>query len=242
MTFNSQTDLRWSKELLGFNTDPNWNIGNQGCLVTAWGNLLIATTGNIDQTPSQINNWMKSNGGFVPGGGLFIFSTALGMGGVAYHGITNQVAALNTFLKDPPNFAIIEVRTASGSQHFVLGTAVNTIIDSEDGKQKALKTYPFVQAHLYTATAMPVQVETPAPAPVTSGPLNTTATINVPILNARTEPTTASPVAATAHAGTIHVNEWVTGESVTVNGRTDNIWLRTDGGHFIAQAGTTLKE
>jgi len=242
MTFYAQTSQPWATNLLGWNTDPNWDLANQGCLVTAWGNLLVATTGDESWTPVKVNDWMKANGGFVAGGGLFIFSEALGMGGVTYLGMDGSVSAVNSWLKDPPNFAIIEVRTASGGQHFVLGTAVNTIIDSEDGRLKKLGTYKFVQAHLYTAISLPVQQEAPVAPPVTSGPLNATATINVPILNARALPTTQSPVMATAHAGTIHVSEWTIGETVTVNGRTDNVWLKTDAGHFVAQAGTTLKE
>ena len=242
MIFYAQTSQPWASDLLGFNTDPNWDLANQGCLATAWGNMLVATTGDESWTPAKVNDWMKANGGFVAGGGLFIFSVALGMGGVTAHGLTADVNAVNNFLKDPPNFAIIEVRTSSGGQHFVLGSAVNTIIDSEDGRQKSLGTYRFVQAHLYTAISLPAAFVAPVPPPVTSGALNATATINVPILNARAQPTTQSPVMATAHAGVIHVNQWTVGEQVTVNGRTDNIWLLTDGGHWIAQAGTTLHE
>lgn len=235
---NAQSNSAWSSQLLGYNTDPNYNIGNFGCLVDAWGNMLIATTGDQQWTPARVNDWMKEHQGFVAGGGIFIFSVALGMGGVTAHGITGDVSQLNSFLKDPPNFAIIEVKGPRG-QHFVLGSAVNTIIDSQDGRQKALKTYPFVQAHLYTAIAMPAPAAQTPTGPVMSGLLDTVVTINVGVLNAREQPNLGSPVMATAHLGTIHVNEWKVGDTVTINGRTDNIWLRTDGNHWIGQAGTT---
>lgn len=236
MMFNAQSNSAWASQLLGYNSDPNYNIGNYGCLVAAWGNMLVAATGDPQWTPSRVNDWMKEHQGFVTDGGMFIFSVALGMGGVTAHGVTNDLGQLNSFLKDPPNFAIIEVRGPRG-QHFVLGSAVNTIIDSQDGKQKALKTYPFVQAHLYRAIAMPVPQT--APAVATSGLLDAVVTVNVPILNARALPSTLSTVMARAHAGTIHVNQWVQGELVTINGRTDNVWLLTDANHYISQAGTT---
>lgn len=239
---NAQTNSIWAKDLLGYNNDSNYDLANYGCLVTAWGNMLIAATGDQSFNPRWVNNWMKSNNGFTPGGGEFIFSSALGMGHVTAQGWVNSVDKVNTFLAPTPNFAIVECRNKQGGQHFVLANKVGRIIDSADGKEKPLSTYLFVNAHLYTATNMPAQEATPVPIPPASGVLDATTTINVTVLNARAEPNTSSPVMAVAHAGTIHVNGWIRGQQVTVNGRTDNVWLKTDGNHWIAQAGTSQHE
>lgn len=228
--YYSQTDARWANTLLGYNTDSYYTIGRFGCLVAAWGNLMIASTGDEGYTPLMVNQWLKGNNGFLPGGGVFIWSQALNMGHVNSSGTSVDINYVNRFLEAEPNFAILEV-SASGRQHFVFAPYVNEIIDSQDGKLKLMNTYPFVGAHLFTAQALPT------PAVPTSGALNAIVTITVPLLNARTEPTTTAPIAAQAHQGTIHVTSWIVGQQVTVGGRTDNIWLQTDGGHWIAQAG-----
>ncbi len=231
MTWFSQQDNRWSSLLLGYNQDAYYNIGRFGCVITAWGNMLIAATGDQGYTPAMVNRWMVANNGFLPGGGVFIWSAALGMGHVNARGTTADLNALNAFLQDPPNFAIVEVN-ASGRQHFCLAPFVNKIVDSEDGEIKPMSTYPFVSAHLYTALALP----TP-PAPPTSGDLNAIANVRIPLLNARTEPNTSSPAVAQFHAGPAHVTGWVNGQTVAIAGKTDNVWLRSDAGHYASQAG-----
>ncbi len=230
-TFYAQTDPRWASQELGFNTDPAYNIGNFGCLVTAWANLMVATTGNEGYTPELVNQWMKDHNGFVAGGGIFVWSAAPVMGGVTAAGTTTDLNAVESFLQADPNFAILEVR-AGTRQHFVLAPYVGKIVDSEDGVLKSVSTYPFVAAHLFTATSLP----TP-PAPPTSGNLDATVTIRVPLLNSRTEPNTTSAIAAQFHAGYAHTTGWVASQTVTVGGRTDNIWLKSDAGHWFAQAG-----
>lgn len=151
MSFYAQTDNRWKNELLGFNTEQPYNLGNFGCLITAYGNMLIAITANQQYTPEWVNNWLKANNGFVAGGGIMYWTAPLALGHVTAQGTTTDLATVNNWLKSPPNYAILEVKNSAGGQHFVLGNLVNTIIDSEDGKQKPMGTYPFVQAHLYTA-------------------------------------------------------------------------------------------
>jgi hypothetical protein len=231
MVFYAQTDSRWSSHELGFNTDPAFSIGNYGCVITAVGNLMVATSGDEAYTPEDINNWGKANGGFVQGGGIWVWSAVQALGHVTAAGTTTDINAVNAFLQAEPNFAILEVR-AGTRQHFVMAPYVNKIIDSEDGQLKSMSTFPFVSAHLYTAVSMP----TPA-APPTSGPLDSTVTIRVPLLNARTEPNTSSAVVAQFHAGYAHTSGWTVGDTVTVGGRTDNIWLKSDAGHWFAQAG-----
>lgn len=186
----SQQDARWAKELLGNNTDPSFNIGRYGCVVTAYANMLAAITGDMNYTPELINSWMKARGGFMPAGGLFIWNAALGMGHVTAHGTTTNLAMLNAYLQDPPNFAILEVRAGKGVQHFVMAPYVDKIIDSEDGLLKSMGTYPFISARLYRSTDTVVQAApapVAAPAPATSGSVTVTAR---PYLNLRTGPGT----------------------------------------------------
>lgn len=236
MTWFSQNDPRWANEILGFNPPGSvFTIGQYGCVVAAEANLQKAATGNAQISPDFVNSWGKANGAFVPGTGVWIWSAGLGLGGVTAKGTTSDVNAVNNFLQADPNFAIIEV-VANGRQHFCLAPYVNTIADSWDGVQKPMSTYQFVNSHLYTAINMPAPV-TPPP-PVTSGPLNATVTIRVPLLNARTEPNTTSPVAAVFHAGTAHTLGWTVGQNVTIAGKTDNVWLKSEAGHWFAQAGT----
>ncbi len=232
MTWYSQEDPRWGSLLLGYNSDPYYSIKNFGCVVTAWGNMMVAVTGSQDYTPAWVNRWMQDHQGFLPGGGIFIWSQTLDMGGVAARGITSDLNSVNAFLQDPANFAVLEVK-AGTRQHFVMAPFVNKIVDSEDGKLKAMSTYPFVAAHLYTALALPQP-----PAPPTSGPLDATVNIRVPLLNARMEPNTTSAVAAQFHQGFAHTTGWQESQTVTVGGRTDDIWLKSDAGHWFAQAGT----
>lgn len=164
---SAQTNSRWSNQLLGYNTTQPNNIGNLGCLVTAWGNMLIRITGDGAYTPDYVNNWMKANNGFLAGSGTFIWGVALGMGQVAAAGTTVSLPAVNDFLAtNPNNYAILQVTKPGFPMHFVFAPEVNTIIDSEDGVQKAMSTYSFVEAHLYRAV-------TPAPAPAPVVPVNT---------------------------------------------------------------------
>jgi hypothetical protein len=69
----SQRDSRWSSVLLGYNTNPVYNIGNYGCLITSFANYL-------GKTPVEINDILKANQGFV-NGGEFVWSksTVLGL-------------------------------------------------------------------------------------------------------------------------------------------------------------------
>lgn len=70
----SQRDPQWAPELLGYNTNPAYSIGGYGCLITSFGMY-------IDQTPHEVNEVLKANGGYVAGGGYIIWSkcTVLGL-------------------------------------------------------------------------------------------------------------------------------------------------------------------
>lgn len=60
----SQRDSKWSSQLLGNNTQSQYDIGNFGCLITSLGNY-------IGQTPIQINTHKNM---FVKGGGDLIWT------------------------------------------------------------------------------------------------------------------------------------------------------------------------
>lgn len=67
-----QRDSRWASILLGYNTST-YTIGSHGCLVTSLSML-------IGKTPDQVNQILKDNGGFLAGGGLFIWGKASVLG------------------------------------------------------------------------------------------------------------------------------------------------------------------
>jgi hypothetical protein len=168
MIFYSQTDNRWKAVLLGFNLQQPYNLGNFACLITAWGNMLVAITGDQKYTPVFMNEWLKANLGFayernaygtpkrnaqgqIIGGGIMYWQKPLGIGFVNDRGQTTNKAQINDWIADEANYAIIEVKAGS-NQHFVLGIQRGLIIDSADGKQKSIDTYPIVNAHLYRAS------------------------------------------------------------------------------------------
>jgi len=65
-TIYSQRDGRWSANLLGFNTDPQYSIGNYGCLLTCLAMYCTATSRT--ETPPSLNEKIKNVNGFVSGG------------------------------------------------------------------------------------------------------------------------------------------------------------------------------
>src|SRR3990167_4789113 len=71
----SQWDDRWNQDLLGFNTDPKFNMYNYGCYVTAW--AMVCRYYGKDINPGQLNQSLKNlgigrgfdrSGSYVPGG------------------------------------------------------------------------------------------------------------------------------------------------------------------------------
>lgn len=72
----------------------------------------------------------------------------------------------------------------------------------------------------------------------TSGDVVAHIIVTVDVLNARTGPGLQFPVAAQFHRGAATITGWTKGQEVTIGDRTDNIWLRSQAGHWAAQAGT----
>lgn len=148
----SQNDSRWAGKILGLNTDRTATIGALGCLVTATANFMSINGDNT--TPDTLNNVLKAmTGGFVPRTGILYWSAIPKLNpAIIATGEAVTLTDVNNWLADAPNFALMEVKNHAGGQHFVLGNLVNTIIDSADGNQKNMLTYPFVHAHLYRWT------------------------------------------------------------------------------------------
>jgi hypothetical protein len=65
-TLFSQRDGRWGNILLGFNTNPSYNIANYGCLVTCL--AMISNYYGKGDNPLTINEKIKQVNGFVSGG------------------------------------------------------------------------------------------------------------------------------------------------------------------------------
>lgn len=68
----SQRNPQWASELLGYNK-ATYTIGGWGCLITAFGCY-------IGKNPHDVNELLKAGGGYVSGGGLFIWSKSTLMG------------------------------------------------------------------------------------------------------------------------------------------------------------------
>ena len=62
----SQKDSRWARKLLGFNTDPQYDIYNYGCLITCL--AMVSGYYGKDTNPEDINNILKASEGFSNGG------------------------------------------------------------------------------------------------------------------------------------------------------------------------------
>lgn len=170
----SQRDSRWSGDELGYNTDPYYNIYHFGCLVTGVSNLIWEATGDTSWTPARVNQWLKDNGGFAPGGGLIIWSQVaalLGQFNISPAGYSTDLGAINTFLADENNFAVAQLTAPGFPMHFSVMPYVDMIADSWDAVLKHVETYTLVGAHLYTK-ANPQPVTVPAqPVPAIQAPV-----------------------------------------------------------------------
>lgn len=62
-----QRNPAWASIILGYNTDPKYNIDLYGCLITSFGNY-------IGKTPAEVNQLLKDNKGFLEGSGNFVWS------------------------------------------------------------------------------------------------------------------------------------------------------------------------
>ncbi len=145
--FYSQNNPAWKNLIFGFNSDPTATFGKFACLITGWANMLNDITGD-NYTPVMLNDWVKASKLYVAGTGVLYWSAIPQYGVVEAHGTTADVNAINQWLVDPLNYALVEFNNGA---HFSLANKVGLIIDSIDGKQKPLTTYKVTLAHLFRA-------------------------------------------------------------------------------------------
>jgi hypothetical protein len=160
----TQRDPRWSNNLLGFNTEQAYNMYHFGCLVTAIANLMWYT-GNSTADPGAVNQWMKDNGGFAPGGGLAVWGALaplLAETNVVAHGFSADLNAVNAFLAPDNNYAIAWLTKPGFPMHWSIMPYVGQIADSWDGVLKPVGSYTFKGAYLYTKVV---------PAPIVAPPI-----------------------------------------------------------------------
>ena len=151
----SQRDSRWGSILLGFNTDPKFNLANYGCLITCLS--MASCYYGFDNTPQEINDKLKKVQGFVTGGNYVwnaiekvidieenFFRTPTALTDIQVQDIKKQLDA-----GYPVMLEIDSVPSTSGlDMHFVLAVGYNpadendiTIVDPWDGAVKSLKAY-----------------------------------------------------------------------------------------------------
>lgn len=170
MTYFSQSDPTYKNVLLGYNTASDGTIGRFGCVITAFANMFLDILSSSTYSPTFVNDFLKTNNGFVPGGGILYWSAILKFGVVDAHGTTTDMNVANDWVKDGPNYAVLQ--TADGT-HYVLLNKQGQIVDSADGKVKKWSAYKYKDAHLFRAAAGKGQGQSatpvaPAP-PVTNG-------------------------------------------------------------------------
>jgi hypothetical protein len=68
--------------------------------------------------------------------------------------------------------------------------------------------------------------------------VHTSVNVTTDVLNVRRLPTIAAEIAGQFQRGQVEITGWTAGDSVTIEGRTSNIWLRSLNGNWCAQAGT----
>lgn len=153
ITLFRQGDPRWSANILGNNTDPAWNLGKVGCLISDEAMLVVAATGDASWTPARMNDFVRANGGFDGGllrwpiiPKLFPFLEDHGK-----HTDSAFLADAAAWVKDAPNYAILEV---DGGVHYVLLYQAGAIADPIDGKSKKWGTagYNYTSARFYRIT------------------------------------------------------------------------------------------
>jgi hypothetical protein len=120
--FYSQRDSQWAGQQLGTGSDT---IGNSGCALACVAMLLKWEAGStIDPDPSQLNQWLITNGGYS-NGDLINWDVAAshdGAAGLTWQGSTsgtNEWSSLDAELSAGRK-PIVSVKFSSGIGHFVV--------------------------------------------------------------------------------------------------------------------------
>lgn len=156
-TIYSQRDQRWSSSLLGYNKNQPYTIGNFGCLITCLGCL-------VNKNPTEVNDILKANNGFV-NGGLFVWSKSsiLGLTEIykspLYSGpVTNQGIGKIKSLLDEGHAVLTHVdfnpATTNDDMHWVLILGYDepenfTIFDPWTGTITRLDVYGDTRKTIY---------------------------------------------------------------------------------------------
>lgn len=126
MQIYSQKDSRWAKIPLGTCTDT---IAQSGCIVTCYGML-------ADITPDQVNEHLKSGGGFTDGC-LINWTKAAQVMGLQYLGSSTGAAKVFPCIGCTDHFSkIVNGKEVGTPNHSFVMLDANTINDALDGKQK----------------------------------------------------------------------------------------------------------
>jgi hypothetical protein len=140
-----------ANDLLGYNTDRNFTLAKQGCLVTSFAMFTSSVSGET-WTPQRLNNHLKANNGFAPGGGLLYWQAIPRLFPfIQPVRITTDKNELHQWLGDLPNYAIIKL---NGGAHYAWAPSQGKMIDPIDGKPRGIaQGYSFTSAHLYRVVA-----------------------------------------------------------------------------------------
>jgi hypothetical protein len=156
----SQYDNRWGAAILGFNSDPKYNIYNYGCLISCL--AMLCRYYGYDETPLSINDKLMNLGknvGFTDGSGNYVWGAITKLKNNITERVTNTPEILtdeqmnlikNSIDKQNPVMIQIDVnpRTVANETHYVLVVDYNTadendltIADPLGGIYRSLKEY-----------------------------------------------------------------------------------------------------
>lgn len=178
-----QRDAQWAGVELGQNTDPQFNIGNYGCLVTSIANYLWAIDpANLAMSnPGLVNNALLQFGGF-DGGNIKWEAVNKSLDTrVAPQGVTSDIHMLADWLAAEDHYAFVQVTGPNFPEHWLMGYGVQDggeplALDPWYADSVAVRArYTFVEAHLYgndEGAEAPVTTPQPESAPMVSLPVD----------------------------------------------------------------------
>lgn len=153
----SQWDSRWANTLLGFNTNPQYNIYNYGCLITCLS--MVARYYKKETDPGSINTTLKSINGYTASSGNYVYGSFTKIYSDIKEKLTTTPAALSDAQMAEIRTAVdsgypvmikmdVNPRTVALDMHFVLVIGYNPsdendliIADPLGGKERSLKDY-----------------------------------------------------------------------------------------------------
>ena len=153
----SQWDSRWANTLLGYNTNPQYNIYNYGCLITCLS--MVARYYRKETDPGSINATLKSINGYTASSGNYVYGSFTKIYSDIKEKLTTTPAALTDAQMAEIRTAIdsrypvmikldVNPRTVALDMHFVLIVGYNAsdendliIADPLGGKERSLKDY-----------------------------------------------------------------------------------------------------